>query len=468
MIAHFLIKKTNLIFMAMLLQLLIIAVYFVIGVNTNMSYANKFLIGVLFGFLLLILMGKPYYLLLFLALILPFGSIKVPGTFFTAIDFIIFGITISLILNSFLMKESLFRNFTETTLIILLGLTVLVSLIHAISRGWGSVWALEQSLHFLVFILFFIVASSILESEEQLFKLALVIIFSFTIYTLMVLKGYFTGGMTFIGGLRGIKMGKGYAHANLIAYLLNPVISLALGIFLVSKNKWLKTFLMTVLGAMFFAIVLTLSRGGWIAIGCIIIYYFIKTKNIKKNLPIFILILIVLLYKNLYLIIKFRFGTTFTLAFSALVGRIHLWKSAIRIIADNFLVGVGVGNYQIIKYEYGFPWLFDPLKSRSTHNLFLEIFANLGIIGFVLFFLLCFMIFFKLNRKVKSVGNKDDYLNGIMLGIAGGLIGYIIHGIVDCPIANQSALTILGLLLAMGVSAARIAQNHDKTFYNNC
>jgi O-antigen ligase len=68
--------------------------------------------------------------------------------------------------------------------------------------------------------------------------------------------------------------------------------------------------------------------------------------------------------------------------------RISLWKSAFTIIRDNFLIGVGTGDIQNeLNREYvrsGNDEL-TKVENLNTHNQFLEIAAENGIIGLVLF-----------------------------------------------------------------------------------
>jgi len=67
--------------------------------------------------------------------------------------------------------------------------------------------------------------------------------------------------------------------------------------------------------------------------------------------------------------------------------RIIVWESAIKVIRDNFAFGVGVGDVkaELVK-EYDRTGEYTLRKERlNTHNQFLEIFVENGVIGFLVF-----------------------------------------------------------------------------------
>lgn len=62
--------------------------------------------------------------------------------------------------------------------------------------------------------------------------------------------------------------------------------------------------------------------------------------------------------------------------------RLEYWRAGLELIQDNFLLGVGLANQQVIpRYIKG----FSP-KETSVHNEYLETFIELGIVGWLLFF----------------------------------------------------------------------------------
>ena len=72
--------------------------------------------------------------------------------------------------------------------------------------------------------------------------------------------------------------------------------------------------------------------------------------------------------------------------------RLRFYKAALNSILDNPVFGIGLGNWKIHATEYDKPFMIDYTVPYHVHNDFLEMIAEIGIIGFILlkldFFLL--------------------------------------------------------------------------------
>lgn len=82
--------------------------------------------------------------------------------------------------------------------------------------------------------------------------------------------------------------------------------------------------------------------------------------------------------------------------------RINIWKVSIDIFTDNFLTGVGPDNFSQVSKKYNFRQTKGPANyfkvPRQTHNDYLKLVAETGIIGLII---LVFMLFF-IFRKIFS------------------------------------------------------------------
>jgi len=89
--------------------------------------------------------------------------------------------------------------------------------------------------------------------------------------------------------------------------------------------------------------------------------------------------------------------------------RVMLWSSAIELIQQNPIMGIGAGGSHKRLYEVFAvkrQW-YDKNEKYHTHNQYLQVFLDLGIIGFFTFFLM-FTFFLKNIKKVNN--NKDKIL----------------------------------------------------------
>jgi O-antigen ligase len=92
--------------------------------------------------------------------------------------------------------------------------------------------------------------------------------------------------------------------------------------------------------------------------------------------------------------------------------RILIWEQAIELIKENFLIGVGTGDIKdelFVKYKSS--GMQGALDNRlNVHNQYLQVFATLGIIGFIVFTLAIVLPFLK---AIKS--KKNPYLIFIVI-----------------------------------------------------
>jgi O-antigen ligase len=222
--------------------------------------------------------------------------------------------------------------------------------------------------------------------------------------------------------------------------------------FLSSKSSYVKGVLSGVLGAMLVAVILTFSRGAWLALLFMSLYIIIRSRGFRKMIPVLIVSVILICASGVYGLILLRINTTSGYD-PAVAGRMVLWSSALNIIKDNLLTGVGMNNFRIVKYSYGTPLMFYPGKIMSAHNVYLEIFADFGILGIIAFLWIFCSLLTHLDRTIRTT--HDPTVKAIVLGLSAAMIGYLIHGLVDCSIANQTATFGLGLLMAMSVAITR-------------
>lgn len=90
--------------------------------------------------------------------------------------------------------------------------------------------------------------------------------------------------------------------------------------------------------------------------------------------------------------------------------RIRFYSAAIRSINENPVFGVGMGNWKIHATDYDKPFMIDYTVPYHVHNDFLELTAELGVIGFILYFGIFLWIFFLIFQSIKSGDYKEQEL----------------------------------------------------------
>lgn len=109
------------------------------------------------------------------------------------------------------------------------------------------------------------------------------------------------------------------------------------------------------------------------------------------------------------------------------VSRLTRWKGGIDMMFDHPLLGVGYFNWPVYygpKYEPGVR------GALLSHNIFVQVGAELGVTGLLLFIIMIFSCL-KMTRAIRRAGQADPDLTRYMHfanGLDGALLGYLVSG----------------------------------------
>ncbi len=115
--------------------------------------------------------------------------------------------------------------------------------------------------------------------------------------------------------------------------------------------------------------------------------------------------------------------------------RVELWSSAIRMLRDHPLTGIGLDQFYHYRNapEFGDRYI-DPAARATTeqfaahpHNLFLNLLLRTGVLGVVAMGWLL-LHFFHATRRSRSGTDGDEALR---LGLVAGMVAALVHGLVD-------------------------------------
>ena len=172
------------------------------------------------------------------------------------------------------------------------------------------------------------------------------------------------------------------------------------------QNYVFYSLFLILLTALFF----TFSRGAWAGFiaGSIIILVFKLWQRDKSSLrQLFTLaaasaVLVSVLFINYQDLATTRLSNNARLEIKSNLERTASYKDGIAIIKDRWLVGVGIGGYTLalVKLYPAEPsWFYQP-----THNTFLLVFAETGIVGLILF--ICIIGFLLISNDELLISNR--------------------------------------------------------------
>jgi O-antigen ligase len=134
-------------------------------------------------------------------------------------------------------------------------------------------------------------------------------------------------------------------------------------------------------------------------------------------------------------------------------GRPVIWLASLAMIRDHFMGGVGAGNFPVHLHAY-FD-IDDPEFSMihpnwlQPHNDLLWVFAEKGLLGFILYMAVWVLAFFYLLRALKKA--QDPAFRWLALATLSGLAGYFVVSLFDFPMERINHQVYLAFYLAVGV-----------------
>lgn len=167
-------------------------------------------------------------------------------------------------------------------------------------------------------------------------------------------------------------------------------------------------------------IYLSKSMGAWLILGALSVAGGLQIKKWRK--VCFFIFSICLL--SLGLIVFQRKELLFNpqnLYFNPFYQRGEIWSRTLKLVSSSPLRGLGLGNFPIY-YNLNLPSHLN--QTLYAHNLFLQFWSELGILG-LLWMMVFYLLFF---REIKKLFCENDKIR-ICLGL--GCLSFLIHNLID-------------------------------------
>ncbi|WIV13463.1 O-antigen ligase family protein [Proteiniborus sp. MB09-C3] len=241
-------------------------------------------------------------------------------------------------------------------------------------------------------------------------------------------------------------------NPNILAEYLVMVIPLTFALFWTSKKKLNKLFFLLAVGVQFLCILLTFSRGGWLglALAMIIFAFFVDRRLILLYIAAGIGLLIISPE-----VILTRIATIGNTQDTSTAYRFPLWMAALDMIRDFWITGVGLGPmaFKAIYPQY----MRLGVMAVHTHNIFLQMFVETGIFGFI-----GFLVFIFNNMRcnlITFVKGIDKRAKIIAIAIFSSIAGLMLHGLVEYIFFDNKIIIMFWILLAIGMVDFKLEYN---------
>ena len=174
---------------------------------------------------------------------------------------------------------------------------------------------------------------------------------------------------------------------------------------------------------------LTYSRGAWL-LGLPAAFIFFGLIRGRRTLLIALLVILVIALSLLPLIGTERLASLFDTQSGTTFLRLKLWQGSLNMIRDHPLFGVGLDNF-LYQYRtrYVLPEAWEELDLSHPHNIVLDYWTRLGILGVIAIAWLQFAFFKKALRLYRQLADRD--LKALLLGLMASMVAFLAHGLID-------------------------------------
>lgn len=241
-----------------------------------------------------------------------------------------------------------------------------------------------------------------------------------------------------------------FVHSNAFASFLTFILSLSSALFFTDRAGKMKKLYGTISIITFLALILTFSRGGLVAflVSFILISFLCKKRKLMVYAITFGFIMLIIFPALLpdFMINRMK-SISNPSQVEEMVFRTERWESFLEIILKNPLLGRGYSTLEL-----------GPGKiAQTAHNLYLHISVMQGIPALVVLLIFIFSNSIKLLTTVLKT--DDTFIRGLTLGILGGLISLLVHGIVDALLGIEQISITFWFLAGLGTASVMIDRN---------
>lgn len=255
-----------------------------------------------------------------------------------------------------------------------------------------------------------------------------------------------------------------FPNRNITSAMYLFQLPFVLYVFVLSKFKSLKLFSAILSFLLLNMVFLMGSRTAYVILTAVCLAFFIsfivlKNNELRSYFKIYFIVLIAaLLFSTFSLGTKndaFIANRVSTIEFTeeSTNTRLRYYRHGSNQLLNNPLIGVGLGNWKIVSVEKEKDKIISYIVPYTMHNDFLEVAAELGVIGLIIFILIFYF-------ALKNSWNLFNRIKSDPIVLVGPtmLMIYIIDSNLNFPFTRASQLFYLSFVLALSL--------YYKKYYN--
>jgi O-antigen ligase len=228
-----------------------------------------------------------------------------------------------------------------------------------------------------------------------------------------------------------------------------------------STSFLLRALLAAFMGGGVLGIFLSLSRGGMIGLVFEVILLALMTgSNLKKVLSLIVLVGLGLVAIQTQYARRAAVSANYT-AEDAETSRYELWRAGKNAVIAHPILGIGSNQFREYSHEYG--EISHDNRNKNTHNTFLEVLVNNGLVGFAVFLLFLRSVVRELRGRAPLV--DGGRFEAIRLAALVSLWSLLFRGLTNAKpheFGFYALAMIAGTIAALRPQAEEEAEDEDE------
>jgi len=309
-----------------------------------------------------------------------------------------------------------------------------------------------------LFVLFTIVVQNSVSTKRQLHALVYAFVVSGAAVSVYGLYQFMFGAFVASGWVDstmfseiGVRVFSTLGNPNVLSEYLLLVIPFAGASILIAKRGIVKLFFTGCLGIMLVCMLLTFARGGWLGL---VIAAALFLVILDRRFIIVGIVGLLLLYFLLPDVILTRFMSIGNTSDSSTNFRVSIWLGTIAMLRDHWFAGIGPG---VAAFNKVYPlYSFNTVYAPHSHNLYLQVICDAGVIGIVVFLAVLFNYFRNLCSAVARASENTSKI--LQTAAISSVLGFLIQGVTDHSFYNYRVTLVFWAVLGLGALASRSSQ----------
>jgi len=227
----------------------------------------------------------------------------------------------------------------------------------------------------------------------------------------------------------GVRRVRGiYGSPNNLGLLLGRILPVAVAMVWTGRTTWRRWLCGGACIPIVLCLFLTYSRGAWLlgVPGAMIFLGFLRG---RRSLIVALGIVLMVLLSLFPLAGSERIASTFQLQEGTGFLRLRLWESTLHMIRDHPISGIGLDNFLYLYPDYMMPGAEVEPNLSHPHNIILDYWIRLGILG-VISLAWLIVAFYRAGLRLHRSQIAAD-AGAVVLGLMASMVAFVTHGMID-------------------------------------